>query len=78
MCKTLKHHAQSVDFVPKTSCTKYDAILEMQKYSCFLKCRNIHTRSSSELENVLIIHRAQDNNWTTDNFQSILFYVVPL
>ena len=68
MCKMLKHHAQSIDFVPKTSCSKYDAMLEMQKYSCFLKCRNIHTCSSSELENMLIIHRAQDNRQFPINF----------
>ena len=55
-----------------------DAMFEMQKYSCFIKCRNIHTFSSSELENMVNIHRAQDNSWTTDTFQSILFYVVPL
>jgi len=41
-----------------------------------LKSRD--TCSNSELENVAIVHRAQDNSWTADNFQSIVFYVWPL
>ena len=45
-----------------------DAMLKMQKYSCLLKCRNIHTCSSSELENMLIIHRDQDNRQFPINF----------
>ena len=40
-----------------------------------LKGRNIHTCSNSKLYNVGIIHRAQDNSWTTDNSWSIVLYV---
>ena len=53
---------------PKIHAQNMDAMFEMQKYSCFIKCRNIHTFSSSELENMLIIHRAQDNRQFPINF----------
>ena len=49
---------------------------EIQKCSyciIMLKSRDIHMCSNSEL---VIIHRAQDTSWTTDNFWPIVLYVL--
>jgi len=45
-------------------------------YQYMLKGRNIHTCSNSKLYNVGIIHRAQHNSWTADNFRSIIVLYV--
>ena len=55
----------------ETSCLKYRWYGECSKYRnalyIMLKSRDIHTYSNSELYNVVIIHRAQDIRWATDN-----------
>jgi len=43
-------------------------IQELNLVYNMLKSRDIHTCSNSELHNMVIIHRAQDNSWTTVNF----------
>jgi len=45
-------------------------MLKMLLY-IMLKSRGVHTCSSSELYNVVIVNRAQDKRWATDNFRSI-------
>ena len=40
-----------------------------------LKGRSVPKCSNSELDNMYIIHGAQDNSWIADNFQSIVLCV---
>jgi len=39
---------------------------------------SVSTDCNSWHPHVVIIHRAQDNSWTTDNFWSTVLYVWPL
>ena len=73
-CKPLwvKYYVQNAETCSKYRC--YAQNTEMLIY-IMLKSRNVHACSNS---NFAIIHRAQDNSWTTENFWLIVLYVWPL
>ena len=74
--KMLKHQVQNIETLCQNIMLKTQMVCsdtEMLIYST-LKRRDTYLYipcSNSEL-NVVIKHRAQDNSWTTDNFQSVL------
>jgi len=71
----LKHRVQKYrDFMPKTLCSN-------QYYRCCAQSAETlmyaQRQKRSKVQN-MVIHRAQDNSWTTDNFRSIVLYDWPL
>jgi len=65
----------------ETSCSNIETCCwKISKYrhydhKCSYQRWNVHTCNNSLLCNVAIIHRAQGNSWTTDNFWSTVLYV---
>ena len=73
MHKMPKHHAQNIDVMLKHH-SKY-RMLKIQKCSHIICSKAeifIHVAIyNSELRSVVIVHKAQDNSWTTGNFNQL-------
>ena len=62
------------DFIPKHHAQNIHIMLKIQKWS-YILCSKREVFIHIAIQNFTIIHRAQDNSWTTHNFQPIVLYI---